>query len=352
MVIDSSWIPILVGVGFGLVLLSAVMLAFCYWYRRKRRIRREIRDDVVNKYRTLLFDWIAGENPTLEPPEQELEWIFLTSLWNDLYQKVGPSEHDRLREAADELDLQSKARKLLESHSTDQQITGVITLGHLGDTERINQIEALTESSAKILKMRSIKALSVLKPKLALKKIYDDLVENPHQSQNYYLGFCRNIDTNIITEVTLERLETVPADARSRIVPFLELADNQQSREYINDQLEQTDRPEILSACLKVLRKIGDPSDQKTVVPYLSHTADFVRIQAARTLGAIGNSEVVDVLIEKLSDSNWWVRYRAAEALVQIPSTSTEELKHILSKLTQTQSRRALEAAITEVEIG
>lgn len=351
MVIDSSWLPILIGVGGALGLLSVLMLALCYWLRRRRTLREQTRERVIDRYRPTLFDWIGGETPPLDPPDSDDEWIYLISLWNDLYEKVGQSEHDHLRRAADELGLDDRARELLDANDTKKRITGVITLGHLGATDHVASIDQFTTSSVTILKMQSIKALTILEPERALNKIYDDLVDNPNQSHNYYIGFCRSIDPDRLTPVTLDRLESVPGDARSRIIPFLELGKNDPVRTYLRSELKRSDDPEILSACLKVLRKVGEPSDQALVARYLSHSADFVRVQAARALGSIGTSDVIDELMEALSDSNWWVRCRAAQSLVQLPSTGINELKNRLSTLEKSHARQALESAMDEVDV-
>jgi HEAT repeat protein len=352
MVIDSVWLPILLTVGGGLGLLSVLMLGLCFWYRRRRILRQQTRKRIIEQYRTALFDWIGGETPPLDPPGRENEWRHLIALWNNLYEKVGQSEHDQLRKAADNLGLGEKAREFLDSNETDKRITAVITLGHLGDTDHLDRIEELTTSSVTILKMQSIKALTNLEPKRALTKIYDDLVDNPNQSHNYYMDFCRTIDPAQLTRVTLDRLGSVADETKPRLIPFLEFGKNKPVRTYLREQLNQVENPEILSACLKVLRKVGTPSDQILVAHHLSHSADFVRIQAARALGAIGNSEVVDELKQALSDSNWWVRCRAAESLVQLPTTNLDELKKLTAQLDDQDARQALQSAIDEVDIG
>ncbi len=349
---DSTWLTVLVVGGLGLFLLSVLMLGLCFWYRRKRKLREEKRERVNSFYRPLFFEWIAGATPELKAPDDNEEWIILISLWNDLYEKVGSSEREQLRGAADELNLKEKARELMEKESIEHQITAVITLGNLGDEQSLEMVKTLSESSATILKMQSIKALSNLKPQIALKKIYEDLANNPNQSPNYYKGFCRLMDRDVLTEVTLDWLEEVGPGPRSRIIPFLEYARNDPARQFLSQELSRNDEPELLSACLKVLRKIGSPSEEPIVASYLDHEVDFVRIQAARTLGSIGTETSREYLLESLSDPNWWARLRAAQSLVQLPSTSLDDLQSILPQLSEEAAQNALQSALAEAKVG
>lgn len=349
--IETAWFPFLIITGLSLFLLSLVTLGVCYWLRRQRNLRARAKKEVVQTYRPLLYDWIAGEKPSLTPPDQRHNQIHLVALWNDIFRIVGSTERNYLLNAAEELNLASMAAPLLDSNKTEEQLTGVLTLARLGNTECIETIRRFTESSKPILKMQSLKALAVLEPREAVEKMFEDLVDNPGRPINYYLAFCRSIETGVLVDIAFEHLEESDPAAKSRIIPFLALVPKDDARNYIDDTLAETSEPEVLSACLKVLRKIGDPRSESLVADCLEHPAYFVRTQAARTLGSIGTSDVTEPLLKALQDPNWWVRYRAAESLVKLPSTTLPQLKADIDTLNGLESRRALEAAVSEVDI-
>lgn len=73
--------------------------------------------------------------------------------------------------------------------------------------------------------------------------------------------------------------------------------------------------PEIRAAALKAARKLGHPSVSPWVRMLLLDPAEQVRIQAARTAGALGLRDAIPVLSTLVENPSWWVRTRAVEAL-------------------------------------
>ncbi len=72
-----------------------------------------------------------------------------------------------------------------------------------------------------------------------------------------------------------------------------------------------------------------DPADLDFVRELLKHRDWRIRTQAAICLGQIGTEDDVVCLAHAAGDQDWWVRYRAAMALANIPTVSFERLKSI-----------------------
>jgi HEAT repeat protein len=56
-------------------------------------------------------------------------------------------------------------------------------------------------------------------------------------------------------------------------------------------------------------------------------------VQAAKALGRIGERADTARLVQLLADREWWVRYRAAQALVELPWLKRAELAALASGL-------------------
>jgi HEAT repeat protein len=67
-----------------------------------------------------------------------------------------------------------------------------------------------------------------------------------------------------------------------------------------------------------------------------------VRAQVARALGFMGAAAEHAVLARLLTDAQWWVRYRAAQALLRLPGMSAQRL---LACAQDTHDRYALSMA-------
>jgi HEAT repeat protein len=73
-------------------------------------------------------------------------------------------------------------------------------------------------------------------------------------------------------------------------------------------------------------------------------------VQAASALGRIGADEDRALLIKMTGDSNWWVRYRAAQALANMPSVGISELKALAQNATDRFAANILAQVIAERE--
>ena len=78
------------------------------------------------------------------------------------------------------------------------------------------------------------------------------------------------------------------------------------------------------------------------VVVQAEHPDWRVRAQVARSLAHIGGATELPLLTRMMTDAQWWVRYRAAQALLGLPGMSGELL---LDCAQSTQDRYALSMA-------
>jgi HEAT repeat protein len=109
--------------------------------------------------------------------------------------------------------------------------------------------------------------------------------------------------------------------------------------------IEQTDRVETITACLRVF---NDASSLDTVRRFLGHARWEVRVQAINALARMGTAEDEPRLIVLLSDAEWWVRYRAAQALCALPSASLKRLEALGAHHTDRFARDIMTHVLSE----
>jgi HEAT repeat protein len=80
----------------------------------------------------------------------------------------------------------------------------------------------------------------------------------------------------------------------------------------------------------------------------LAHPDWQVRVLAAKALGRIGDRSDVDRLVALLADREWWVRYRAAEALLELPALTRADLEALRASLTDRFAADMLSQAMAE----
>jgi HEAT repeat protein len=134
----------------------------------------------------------------------------------------------------------------------------------------------------------------------------------------------------------------------ARLVRYLELAYNVAALPAARAIAELSQDPEVLAACLRLLNS-GD--DLPVVRECLSHEDSRVRVQAAAALGRLGEDNDEERLVPMLSDREWWVRYRAAQALSRLPHMREPKLKTIQAAQSNPFARDILAQVMAEVQL-
>jgi hypothetical protein len=132
----------------------------------------------------------------------------------------------------------------------------------------------------------------------------------------------------------------------ARMVRYLELAYNVSALPAARTIAESSHDPEVLAESLRLLKSA---EDLPVVRRCLAHEDGRVRVQAAAALGRIGEADDEKPLVALLSDRQWWVRYRAAQALAHLPSMGESKLKTIQATQTNPFARDILAQVMAEV---
>jgi HEAT repeat protein len=100
------------------------------------------------------------------------------------------------------------------------------------------------------------------------------------------------------------------------------------------------------------LRIVNTPLLQAQVRERLAHADWQVRVQAAKALGRIGDRSDVERLVALLADREWWVRYRAAQALVELPWMQRADLEALRASLDDRFAADMLAQVTAELDAG
>lgn len=86
---------------------------------------------------------------------------------------------------------------------------------------------------------------------------------------------------------------------------------------------------DVRAACVRAVVELRHPSGSNAVISSLNDPVWTVRTQAAIAAGRMGLSEAADTLSVLMSDESWWVRFRAAESLVQLGPSGISALNAV-----------------------
>ena len=129
------------------------------------------------------------------------------------------------------------------------------------------------------------------------------------------------------------------------LLQYVELAEFDVRDAICAELLRSRDEPELIAAALKAA---SGYSPMPGIDRFVAHPAWYVRMQAARFIGRKGNARDIGRLEKLLVDREWWVRYRAARALVRLPALTRAEIERIRERQDDAFARDILGQALVE----
>lgn len=326
--------------GLGAVALTLLMLLYIgllrVLYRRRERRKREF----MSKWGSLLSESaLTDDRPIRLPAIEDGEVIYYLAYWNHQYISVSDTARARLNALAASIDIGPAVRRMLHKGSSAEKLLATIGIGFFGNKTDIPALKKLLVSE------RSIDCLHAASAMLRIDAatLYDVLPILARRSDISTAGIAnvlKGVDMESVSRVLGEMLEGVlHAEGQQRIrrrdivrqVMLTATALPSVVNPHLRKIMDSTEDDEVLTACLKVMR---DPQDIDRIRGYVAHPNWGVRVQAATALGDMGEEKDMTLLLQLLSDSQWWVRYRAAQAISALPfvtRSTLEELKKELS---------------------
>ncbi len=339
------WISLALLVLVLLLLLQITLLRFNLIARTAREQR------FLQVWRPLLAATIAGEYVTL-PPLLKDDGINFLKLWNHLQESLRGDAKTLLNKLAIRCGMLPYAHKLLGKKELRLQLLALNTLGHLVDRSAWDGILLLARRPDPLLSLAAVRALFQIDTNATLKDLRNELLEREDWPAAQLAIQLQEIGTQSTFAILVDDAmqlanSTAPAELGQlkRLVNLLEVAPYQQVILAIRSILSVTKDDEIVAQCLKFLR---EPSDIPAVYHHLDHPNWVVRLQATRALGRIGSTQDWPRLTALLSDPVWWVRYRTAQALVELIRGNTRVMAEMRAHLGDQYALDMMDMVIAE----
>ena len=306
---------------FAATLLISLRIVFL---RVGLRRRERSTASTIGKWRPIVTAVAAGAAPASMPTLERGEYIAFIKLWLHFHVSLRGNAADALNDLARSLGCAAIAHRMLAAGDRSQQLLAILVLGRLRDVDAYPLLRRFASHRARTLSMHASWALVQIDPARAAEGMAPDMITNgdwPVREVVTVLQQARSECEPVLLAMAargqpghLPRLLQVIEGLRIALPPSLVAT-------LLNDH-----DPEIL---ISVLRCIGDPGARSGVVPLLQHSDWRVRLQAARTLGRIGRRDDLPALSSLLNDSQWWVRYRTAQAIAGLPFLVPGELETV-----------------------
>ncbi len=295
---------------------------------RLRMRERRARNTIAN-WRPVLNEVLVDALPAALPPLRKREEIDFFKLWLHFQISLRGDARAALNRLAYQLHCDQRARRLLAHGSRAEQLIAILVLGHLKDQPAYAALQRHAAVSDRLIAMHASWALVRIDPDQAARNMAPYLVNDSQWPVREVVTVLQEARAACAPVLLSMVVQAAPASL-PRLLQLIEGLRITLPSAVLAGLLRQ-DAVEVLISALRVA---ADPALHGAVLVHLKHPDWRVRLQAAKTVGRIGQRNDVAPLAAMLADGEWWVRYRAAQALASLPFLKPDDLLQLAAAAT------------------
>jgi hypothetical protein len=319
-IIRFAFIIGIAAVGLALLLVLQVILLRFLLIRREQRKAK-----FLALWRPLMAQSATGEN-AVYPRVVEADTKEFLILWNHLQELIRGVSKDSLNKLARIVGMNVTAKKLLLRGAFAERILAMMTLGNLRDKSAWATLSSLMHDASPLISLAASSALMKINAEEGIHLFMPLVVLRDDWPPVKVAMIFKEAGPAVISEPLTKAIRAAKPRQVRRLINFLELVNVADSSQVMREILSVSRDQQAIATCLRMMK---DPRDLDMVRSQTVNPIWIVRVQAAAALGRIGVEEDKARLIRLLVDPQWWVRYRAATSLSQLPFVGIEELRRI-----------------------
>ena len=270
--------------------------------------------------------------------------VFLVE-WNILHDLLRGDAKERLNELARRLGIDGYAWRMLQHRLLSDRLLAAATLGHLRELSAWDTLLEMLDSDNTLVSLVSARALISIDPAAALPLILPVIRDREDWSTPRVADLFMEAGPEAVSGPLEEAIISCAPEQVPKLIAVLPEVALPVSERIVSRLLRAPTDDRIKSICLRIL---GNPRDLPVVRELAAHQRWHVRMNAAVVLGRMGLPQDRDMLIAMLSDPEWWVRYRAAQALLAMPFLSLAEVRRIRDTVDDEFARDILDHVLAE----
>jgi hypothetical protein len=334
--------------GVGVASLALLMLVIIVILRQVVLHRERVLANAVAYWSRIIVPEPEAEMATIPDLPRRDVGGFL-QVWNAVHERLHGATTPHLARVAKEVRLEPLLRRRVGSRNFHTRLVALIAIGHVHDSASFERVQSFIDDKNPIVSLCAARTLMQIDPSRAVSKFIPHIVQRADWSP----GSVATILNEVGAEVVAQQLSEVTLQANVQIAPrlirFLAGVSPEAAAPIIRKTLASSTDERLISTCLQVMTS---REDLEYVRPLLAHMRWHVRMQAAVTLGRLGGMGDEQALIAILTDKQWWVRYRAAQALLKMNFIGTEDMRRIQAAQTDSYARDIIQHVLAEQQMG
>ena len=341
-----------VSVLFSSIMTAALIVAFIFLRTRNSFARRR-QNILTQRWRSIFKTAYTGDSlPEVLPRIGRRDWFTVIALFSQFHQ-LRDKDRDRAREVLPKLDaiaydigLDRHALYWLHRGDDAEKILALTALGQLRDRAALDDAIRLSADEGAELSRAAAQCALRIDPRftdgvLELVRDRDDWVRSRVEAM------LKEIDRIDLDEALRAAIATADEAGRRRLLDFVRFCSPSPARAVCKRVLEESEESETIAAALRSLAPLASEEDRALALRYCAREAPIVLLSALRVLRKCVRYDDREALLRLASHRDYWVRLRAAEAIVELYGESGL-LEDFLVEVEDRYARDAITQAIAE----
>jgi HEAT repeat protein len=269
--------------------------------------------------------------------------------WNLARDSVEGEAVGHLIVIGERLGVDAVARRMLRARRLSARLAAIQTLGHLRSRAEWAALIALLDDPNAALSVTAARALVEIDAHDSVPLVMPKVVTRVDWPATTVSKILEKAGPDLVTQPLCSAILISEAATSVRLLKFAELARTERIDQLVEILLRERQEPRVLAAAMKALSSsAGLPHVERLA----AHEVWYVRMQAAKLLGRFGHERDLALLEGLLRDAEWWVRYRAAQAIVALPFLGPNRLRQIRDRQTDRYAGDMMQQAIAEAGLA
>jgi hypothetical protein len=330
----------------GIAALGLAATLACAFLFLQASSKRSSQEELVflNLWRPLLLGSFHSAVPAALPVLERAHRLYFLKLWNRLMQDSGSESAERLIAIGYAAGCASFCRRHVRQGNRIERLLATLTLGQLRDHAAWDLLVNQTMTADSLTSLHAFHALVRIDADSAAQQLTPLVLARADWPVSQLAVILQSAQGAFLHPL-IDAVQETRATHTPRTLRLIEALRFSLPQASIRHLLDTTDSNEVLIGTLRVINDVGLLPQARA---YLRHDDWRVRVQAAKVLGRVGEHADVNRLIPLLADAEWWVRYRAAQALAGMPFFSRAELELLRNNLSDRFARDMLGQVLAE----
>jgi len=308
--------------------------------QRGRRSER-----LTRRWRNLLARAIV-EEPTSAPPVARLDAADVMSLWGYYHEFLRGDCKARLNHLGRLAGLDIHAKRGLRSDRVRYRLLSIHVLGNLRDRETRRLLRPIARSANPYLSLAAAHALMRISPRESVTDLIAMIAQRTDWPPARVMAILQEAGPDVVSEPLASAAISAHEAYQPLLMIYMSTSDDRTALRAIKEILMATADEQVIITALYQITHMAHPDGLHVVRVYLEHPNWLIQLHAVQGIGRMGNEDDIDDLVRMLHHRKYWIRLRAAEALVKLPTMTSQRLAAIRDHQRDRYARDILDEVI------